>query len=241
MYCRIWVPRGRAEPFFPLSPRRPCWTISPGGAAAGLPPAWVAASAPNGIILNRSPPCGLPSPANFSSSCLTVPSVEPNRPADPRRQCQLRSHKMQGGNDWAPCAKRPPVTLPGRTSPARCNASLPGIPVLPARFRFPHHTGNTAPETLPLYFGPIDADKTTEATLYKQPRSDVCSLSPSRSADKCPQPSECSLGRHPFPPSRLADRSLVLANSTNSNIYNTVILVFGRKKKAGPPTFHPTR
>jgi hypothetical protein len=196
VHRRLWVPDWRAEPFFPLSARRQSWIISP-GVAAGLPPARVAASAPNGIILNPSPHCGLPSPANFSSSCLTVPSVEPNRPADPRRQCQLRSHKMQGGNDWVPCAKRPPVTLPGCTSPARCNASLLGIPVLPVRFRFLPHTGNTTPEAVPLYFGPIDGDKTTEATLYRQPRSDVCSLSPSRSADTCPQPSECSLGRHP--------------------------------------------
>lgn len=40
--------------------------------------------------------------------------------------------------------------------------------MLPVRFRFLHHTGNTAPETRPLYFGPIDGDKTTEATLYRQ-------------------------------------------------------------------------
>ena len=44
----------RAEPFFPLCPRRPSWTISP-GAAAGLPPARFAASAPNDIIRARSP------------------------------------------------------------------------------------------------------------------------------------------------------------------------------------------
>jgi SRSO17 transposase len=40
--------------FSPLRPRRPCWTISP-ATAAGLPPARVAASAPNVIIRTRSP------------------------------------------------------------------------------------------------------------------------------------------------------------------------------------------
>src|SRR5260370_8710024 len=135
--CRVWVPGYRAEPFFPLSPHRPYWTISP-GAAAGLPPARVAASAPHGIILNPSPHCGLPSPATFSSSCLNVPSVEPNRPADPRRQCQLRSHTMQGGNDWVPCATRPPAPLPARPPPPRCNPAFPPLPAPPLPFLFPH-------------------------------------------------------------------------------------------------------
>src|SRR5215471_5121048 len=56
MYRRVWVPDGRAEPFFPLCPRRPCWTISP-GVAAGLPPARFAAFGPNDItFLHRHPP-----------------------------------------------------------------------------------------------------------------------------------------------------------------------------------------
>ena len=107
VYRRLWVPDQRAEPFFPLSPRRQSWIISP-GVAAGLPPARLAASAPNGIILNPSPHCELPSPANFSSSCLTVPSAEPNRPADLRRPCQLRSHKLRAGM----VGRRAPSVLP---------------------------------------------------------------------------------------------------------------------------------
>jgi hypothetical protein len=43
------VPDGRAEPFFPLSARRQCWTMRP-ATAAGLPPARVAALGPSGII-----------------------------------------------------------------------------------------------------------------------------------------------------------------------------------------------
>ena len=54
MYRSLWVPGRRAEPFFLLCPRRPCWTISP-GAAAELSPARLAAFAPNGIIRTRSP------------------------------------------------------------------------------------------------------------------------------------------------------------------------------------------
>ena len=128
------------------------------------------------------------------ASCLTVPCAGSEAAANPQRQCQLRSHKMQGGSDWVLCAKRPPVTHPPEL--LQLHRQFAGDPVLPARFRFLHHPGNTAPE-VPLYFDPIDADKTTEATLYSQPRSDVCPLSPSRSVDQCPQPSECSLGRHP--------------------------------------------
>ena len=49
----LWVPCGRAEPFFPLSPRRQSWTISP-RAAAGLPAARLIASDPSVIIRTRS-------------------------------------------------------------------------------------------------------------------------------------------------------------------------------------------
>ena len=56
MHCSLWVPCGRAEPFFPLSPRRQSWIISP-RAAAGLPAPGLA-SAPSGIIRTRSPRCG---------------------------------------------------------------------------------------------------------------------------------------------------------------------------------------
>ena len=78
MYRCVWVPDGRAEPFFPLCPRRPCWIISP-GTAAGLPPARIAAFAPRGIIHRPSPPYESSSPANCWGS---YPAVLFAAPAD---------------------------------------------------------------------------------------------------------------------------------------------------------------
>jgi hypothetical protein len=49
----LWVPGGRAEPFFPLCPRRSSWIRCP-PVGAELPPARVAESAPSGIIRTRS-------------------------------------------------------------------------------------------------------------------------------------------------------------------------------------------
>src|SRR5712691_9155012 len=103
MYRCIWVPDGRAEPFFSLCPRRPCWTISP-EAAAELPPTRVAASDPNGIIHPLSPRCGFSSPANCSGSCLTVPSAEPGGQANLRHPHLLPRRRFVGGNGWALCA-----------------------------------------------------------------------------------------------------------------------------------------
>ncbi len=49
MHCSLWVPGSRAEPFFPLCPRRSSWIRCP-RAGAALPSARVAAYAPSGII-----------------------------------------------------------------------------------------------------------------------------------------------------------------------------------------------
>ena len=81
VHRRLWVPDQRAEPFFPLSARRQSWIISP-GTAGELPPARVAASAPNGIIPTPLPRCGLPLRTNCSGNCLTVPSADPREPAN---------------------------------------------------------------------------------------------------------------------------------------------------------------
>ena len=68
MYCFVWVPDGPGGTVpTPCCRQRQCWTISP-EAAAGLPPARVAASARNDIIHTRSPRCGLTLPVNCSET-----------------------------------------------------------------------------------------------------------------------------------------------------------------------------
>src|SRR5271165_7036 len=49
MYRGLWVPGGRTESFFPLSPRRQSWTIS-ARTAVRLPSAWHTGFVPSGII-----------------------------------------------------------------------------------------------------------------------------------------------------------------------------------------------
>ena len=55
VYCSLWVPHSRAEPFFPLCPRRSSWIHRP-MASTGVPPARIAAFAPSGIIRIPSRP-----------------------------------------------------------------------------------------------------------------------------------------------------------------------------------------
>ncbi len=55
MHCGLWIPGGRTESFFPLSPGRQSWTTN-ARAAARLPAAWLAAFAPSGIIRAPSLP-----------------------------------------------------------------------------------------------------------------------------------------------------------------------------------------
>src|SRR5262252_9393323 len=46
MHCGLWLPGGRTESFFPLSPSRKSWTTN-ARAPARLPAAWLAAFAPS--------------------------------------------------------------------------------------------------------------------------------------------------------------------------------------------------
>ena len=220
MYRCVWVPDGRAEPFFPLCPRRPCWTISP-GAAAGLPPARVAASAPNDIIPTPSPRCGLSSPANCSGSCLTVPSAEPERAANLQHRHLLPRRRSVGGNGWALCARRLRATLhfaeflQGNTTPVRrravglqSTAALPGVLVA-------QHT-NLA---LVIPAQPVRAEPPIAAVIDGSNRT-LARPRPFGPVDKCPQPSGSSLGRHPS----LHDTRPLPTSSMGSIIYNTVIL-----------------
>ncbi len=66
LHRRLWFPRRREKPFFPLSARRPSRIIS-APAPTGIPPARVA-SAPSGIILPLSQLFVSKSVVNFSGS-----------------------------------------------------------------------------------------------------------------------------------------------------------------------------
>ena len=55
MHRGLWIPGGRTESFFPLSPSRQSWTTN-ARAAARLPAAWFAAFVPSGIIRAPSLP-----------------------------------------------------------------------------------------------------------------------------------------------------------------------------------------
>ena len=74
MHCGLWVPCGRAEPFFPLSPCRQSRTISP-RAAAGVPAPRLA-SDPSGIIRTRLPHSGPRSRAGWQPAFLTARFVD---------------------------------------------------------------------------------------------------------------------------------------------------------------------
>ena len=89
MHRSLWVPRGRAEPFFPLCPHRPCWTISP-ETTVGLRPAWLAASVPSGIIPTRSPASVSCWPTICCGNFLNARSADRDRD-DPRRRPQRAS------------------------------------------------------------------------------------------------------------------------------------------------------
>ena len=55
MHRGLWIPCGRTESFFPLSPSRQSWTTN-ARAAAKVPAAWIAAFIPSGIIRAPSVP-----------------------------------------------------------------------------------------------------------------------------------------------------------------------------------------
>src|SRR5712692_7716615 len=75
LHRSVRLPGSREEPFFPLTPRRPCWITSP-EAPAGLRAARRRdAFAPNGIILNPSQVYGLRLRGTYQVSFPIVRSV----------------------------------------------------------------------------------------------------------------------------------------------------------------------
>lgn len=150
MYRCVWVPDGRAEPFFPLCPRRPCWTISP-GTAAGVPSTRVAASAPNAITPTRSPRSTSESRATCFGNFLTAPSV--GRRQDSRRRLPQCSPRNAGGHGVR-FARDRPTTARRRVSSAIDTArSLSHSPAVARCWSLPR-TGSRTLATHPVGCSP---------------------------------------------------------------------------------------
>ena len=168
MYRRVWVPDGRAEPFFPLCPRRPCWIISP-GTAAGLPPARIAAFATRGIIHRPSPPYELSSPANCWGSYPAVLFAAPAGLANLPHPRPLPRRRAVGGNGWVRCARH-------RRATSLCCASLPQYraswrPSACSSCHSVQRTEGTAHEIALADSGPICADRTIDRGRHRRRES----------------------------------------------------------------------
>jgi hypothetical protein len=123
MYRSLWVPGGRAEPFFPLCPRRSSWIRCP-PATAALPATGFVAFGLRGIIRTRSLLSESHLHASCSSAFLSVPFVDPV-PDNPQRQYRHRRCTRRGGNDSVRCAMSLPEVPLRRVSQRQCNASWP--------------------------------------------------------------------------------------------------------------------
>src|SRR5450759_29185 len=75
LYCGLWVPGGRTEPFFPLCSCRSTGTIHLRNAAP-VPPSGIAGFASSGIIPGRLPRSAEPSPGFFFDNSPVVLFVE---------------------------------------------------------------------------------------------------------------------------------------------------------------------
>ena len=128
MYCSLWVPGSREEPFFPLCPSRSSWTRCP-QAGGGLPATRVAAYAPSDITRTRSQHCESLWRIYYCGNCLIAPFADrlraERRYRNPLHQCRSAVRHV------AQCAKAPCATRHGRVSPRRGNARhrCPRVPV----------------------------------------------------------------------------------------------------------------
>src|ERR1700741_2560673 len=84
LHRSLWVPGGRAEPFFPLCPRRSSWTLCP-PVGAGLPPARITAPVPSAITRTRSRRYELSWRACCCGNCRIAPTAD-LLPAERRRR-----------------------------------------------------------------------------------------------------------------------------------------------------------
>jgi hypothetical protein len=183
MYRSLWVPSGRAEPFFPLCPRRSSWIRCPRD-GAGLPPARVAAHAPSDIIRTRSPRCASFWRAYCCDNCLTAlfaGCLQTER----RRRNQFHQCRFAAGS-VARCAMRPRVTRLGRVSPQRGNASHLLFPAPSAgHYCYFLQTDNRKHGDC-LISGPTHGDKAAAVGHHRLPPPVVCGRPPSEGVHKSP-------------------------------------------------------
>ena len=181
MYCGLWVPGSRAEPFFPLCPRRSSWIRCHQDSAAI--PATGFAFDLRGTILTPSPPSEPPLRGNCSNAFLSVPFVG-LAPDNLRRQYRRRRCKRRGGNDLVRCAMSLPEVLLRSVSQPQCSASWPANRPVAGHSRYLRRTDSTEPAIVFAGFCPIGAGKAGDADPCTQRRSDICVLSPPRSNDR---------------------------------------------------------
>jgi hypothetical protein len=195
LYRRLWLSGFRAEPFFPLSPRRPYW-ITHRQTAPGLSAARLAAYVPSGIIRTRSRHSELSLPATSSGRCLTVPAVDaPDSLRCPRLH---RLCRMSDVNGWGRFATGRPAVPRAGVRQARCSASSPAIQGASDRFRFLRRTGNKAPGTSLLCSVPAGADKIDGGDCDKQQRLAGGSPRPRAQSGKHPPHAQfCPLPQRP--------------------------------------------
>ena len=124
MHRSLWVPGGRAEPFFPLCPCRSSWIRRP-RASAALPTTRVAAYARSDIIHTRSQQFAWFSHACCCGNCLTVPFAD-HRRAKHRYRNRLHQCRSAAGS-VARCATRRCATRLGRVSRQPGNAKHPDL------------------------------------------------------------------------------------------------------------------
>jgi SRSO17 transposase len=109
VHCGLWVPGSRADPFFPLCPRRSSW-IRCLRAGSRLPPARVAGSVPSGITHTRLPRCASRWRAGCCGNCLTARSVG-RLPTERRHRRRLPRRNLAGVKVLR-STKRPHTTRP---------------------------------------------------------------------------------------------------------------------------------
>ena len=182
MHRSLWVPGSRAEPFFPLCPRRSSW-IRCHQASVAPPARGLVAFGLRGITPTRSLPSESPLRGSYSNAFLNVPFVD-LLPDNPRHQYRHRRCTRRGGNDLVRYARSLPEALLRRVSQPQCSASWPVNRPVAGHSRSLRRTDSTKPAIVLACSSPIGAGKAADADPHTRRLSGICVLSPSRSDDR---------------------------------------------------------